>query len=313
MPSWTAPITAGTDLNDAAAVWNMLIAAFNERQLVAATISGITNAGALALLPTLAGGAISAGTDVQFVQQYASNTPDYGLLRGLQSIQFQYFVDYSNAGALAGAVPGSIPAMTIDRARSLAGLPPVLRYQVLGGAGATAMTGPTGSWRRQAPRQIYSTSSLYDVDGNPAIAGQCAEHLYGSGQPFRWYRFDGTSWVLDNTATPDLLDNTFAPPNNLSWFNNSPTGRIDMGGDGYFGFHNIGDYITCIQLEELRLVLDQLRWTFAVPVGTGQAGPQSVSQQVNGYPTVAAAVAAAQADYATRAAAQAARRWRSHR
>ena len=317
MADWNTPITAGTDLNDAA-LWNMLIGAFNERML--AKYIPLGNSIPYGLIP-----ALTAGVDIQY--NYSAGTGPtswsmFGLLESLEdpplagSLVYG-FIDYTQLSSIPGGNPSSVPSsiqMTFSRARQLAGLPLIITYQSEGPSSApTALASGYGRWRRQAPRQVWKTTSLYDVNGNPAVVGQRAE-IPGdalidvvqtpadSTHPFFWYRFDGTSWVRDMTAPPDVLDNTLAPPNNLAsqpgiGWSFVTTHGLHVGG----GAVSVGDYISCIQLEELRLVLDQLRWTFTVPVGTGQAGPQSVSHQVNGYPTAAAAVAAAQADYATRA------------
>jgi hypothetical protein len=163
-------------------------------------------------------------------------------------------------------------------ARAAAGLPLTKYYERTGGAPTPDTTKDGTLLRRRRYRQIKHIADSRDVWGNSAVTGQRA-FFCGSGFPgdtvvdmnnvwlgtaFSGYRFryNGSTWVRDETDQADILDNTMDPPNCIC---NDPSscyaGDLPTRENGEL---QPGDFIEPGVAEEMRLLIDLCRWTLAL-------------------------------------------------
>ena len=283
--SFSTPVAAGTNLQDSS-LWDVLIAAVNER-LAAAGNNGLQSLGyggfavpapPVAAVDPATGAwitSVTSGVDIQLSSWWVG--PQATGARGMQyaissMIANQLFCDHrisyegnsSNLFFNPAVAGNGLAVWTMPNLRSAAGLP-------------TTNNG-NANWRRKRPREINTIHDTTDYQGNPAIDGQRAflgspsSNTWGGGFPGymgtsgQLYKYDGASatWKLEYTGTADILDNTLASPDTI-------TQQTGTGADP-FGFFVAGDLIEDHLFEEVRQVVNLLRWTWY-----GHGGPTFVA------------------------------------
>jgi hypothetical protein len=275
-PNWMDPIVPGTDLQDRA-LWNMLLAAANERALALWTSN-----------------ASNVDVDATFAAPYTpwaagADLSDWHAIPPLQTFLVNNIGNFLNH-TLAASWPGTAYTTdpfaganwTLASARAAAGLPTTKVYSYSSGADPVyAGAGADNSvLRRRRYRQIDRPTATRDVWGNPAVAGQRAfftgaalsgdtgvdadrNHIW-LGTAYsgtRWRCVASGNWVRDDSAQADILDNTLGPPNCItqdggSCYLGDPPARES-------GELQPGDIIEPAVAEEIRRLIDLMRWTLA--------------------------------------------------
>jgi hypothetical protein len=179
---------------------------------------------------------------------------------------YQFFCDHriyyegnTNPLFFYGGVVLPTAAWTFPNLRAAAGLPTTID--------------PSGSladnnwFRRKRPREITSIADTQDVQGNPATAGQFAylTGLLGFGFNRLHRCIASGNWVPVSDGNPDVLDNTLAYPNGIS----TAAGTSAVPG------HQIGDYIGSWLFEEIRQIVNLLRWRWDAPQPTFLPNPST--------------------------------------
>ena len=273
--AFSTPITSAIQLQDQT-LWASLIGACNER------LASIFDSAPKSVrtfdpfIPTNHSIPI-LGTNIQLAGWWASTQSAPGDSFGMQAaINYMVpsdgssqFCDHTltydgNASRLffGNLIPGELypeAAWTIPKLRTHASLPVTLTRPITHGINDNTF------WHRKRPREIQTTVDTHDVQGNSAIAGQIAYLIGGGGLgPGNIYICiaSGNWQPITMRVPPDILDNTLDYPNTISY--------VDVhGNQNLTGQVLNGDYIGTWIFEEVRQLVNLLRWRWSSPRNFG--------------------------------------------
>lgn len=285
---WTfgTAITQATFAADSSGILNGLIAALNQRLAIATSVQNtainpvqpVTFTHFFPALPNPP----AAGDSLQLPWAASLQSVINAIPSDFLDTRIVWDGATTNYGFQGGASGG---VWTMFDLRAAASLPPTYIPDGLGGIVLSTVTDTTAQWRRRRPREISTTHDLYDQQGNLIVVGMRAYLVDGHDNDPYVCTVLGT-WVLDlnpQTGPVDLLDNT-----------NAATGFCIDPGTG-----SNGDYVTWEAFEEIRQIINLLRWVWlsvftANPIKLTATGNVATLSTPNvGWSATLAALAAA--------------------
>lgn len=264
MPVWSTAIGVGDNIQSKA-LWNMLLSALLERYKGAyGDADGLGNM--ISAIPNIFGagtGLLVGGEVIQSTQNFIGaflnaitqvmhNYVDHTITYGGNTDRFLF--DSNGTGG------GEDAFWKFPDVRTRLGLTTTKCWAKGGTSGFTTLTHVPANdntmWLRYRPREILSTNATFDLQGNPAAAGQRA-YFFDTGSSLcgtRWRCVSSGNWVRDESQPCDRLSNAFDPPNTINFEQD-----LIWGTGGAIPV-DLGDYIGWWQLEEARQVINLMRW-----------------------------------------------------